>query len=501
MDSHEMQIIARKKEIKFLTAKFESKESELIAVYGRRRVGKTYLIRNFFLSQKCIYFELTGQKKENGEIASTAHQLANFQYAWHKAFDESIEKPLSWEEAFYKLKIKVDSLRAASQDTIVLFFDEMPWLCSANSGFYENFDQAWNACFEPASGVKVVVCGSASTWILKKIIYAKAGLSRRVTGKIPLKPFTLNETSQYLAYKSFVVPPETVAELYMIFGGIPYYLNFLDRSTSIYQNIDRLCFRKTGDLYDEYNIIFDSLFKNSGDYKQIIELLAKRRIGYTFREIVDSLQKSRREISASTLREILRNLHECDFISRRVPLFNQAKGTVYSLCDEFVLFCIQWMLPRHGLNDVADAYWQSIMNSSSYRSWLGFSFELLCLKHSASIRHALGIHKISSIAGIFYAYSPKTGKRASQIDLLFDRSDKTITICEIKHASKAFEITRQELDALKQKKHDLLDYLEIKRKKRSILFAYITLHGIKRNACFNEIFPEVVTLEDMLNYS
>ena len=492
-----MEIIARKEEQKVLEEVFSSPQSELVAVYGRRRVGKTYLIRNFFLQKECIYFELIGQKMENGEIAPMKHQLANFQYAWNKAFKEPIDKMATWNEAFRKLKEKTDSLRKGRRK-VILFFDELPWLCSAKSRFYENLDQAWNACFEPALNIKMIVCGSASTWMLKKIVYAKAGLSGRLTGKIHLKPFTLKETAQYLRYRNFDLVPESISEIYMVLGGIPYYLNYMKSRKSLHQNIDDECFKSGGNLREEHDLVFDSLFSNSVEYKRVVSILVKRREGYTFDEILERLNSKAAGAPRSVLHQILTNLYECDFISKRVPVLNLRRGSLYCISDEFTLFSEKWIKPLADRKNLEGAYWQSIVNHASYRSWLGFSFELLCLKHQMQIRKALGLHKISAIPGIFYAYDKQSKKRAAQIDLLFDRADKTITICEIKYHKTKYAITKNELSLLRKKRNALIDYLETKKTSRNILFAYITLHGLKENSRCHELAPDIVTIKDLL---
>ena len=228
-----MDIIARKREKQILESVLQSKSSELVAVYGRRRIGKTYLVRNFFEScDNVIYFELTGQKQESGEYAPLKYQLANFKYQFERTFDRDIPQPTSWQNAFTVLRKETERFKD-STSKLILFFDELPWLCSPRSGFFEALDQAWNTTFERQQNVKVVVCGSAASWMLKKIIHAKAGFSRRITQKIRLTSFSLKETKEYLLFKGFDLSSMSVAEIYMMLGGIPYYLNFMSPHKSI----------------------------------------------------------------------------------------------------------------------------------------------------------------------------------------------------------------------------------------------------------------------------
>ena len=491
-----MDVIARKVEQETLEHVFSSTRSELVALYGRRRVGKTFLVRRFFARKSCVYFELVGQKREDGRIAPAQLQLTNFQYAWQRAFGAPIDKPANWEDAFQRLKHKVDEL-CVSGATVVLFFDELPWLCSANSRFFENLDQAWNAGFEQAGAVKVILCGSATTWMLKRVVRARAGLSRRVTQKIHLLPFTLAETGEYLTSRGFDFSLESVAETYMVFGGVPYYLDFLRAGKSLYQNIDDECFLRAGNLYDEYAVVFDSLYKNAVEHRRVVEIIAGKRRGMTMAEINHAFSPESPKASG-TLVQILANLHACGFIAKRAPLFKEQRGDLYTIADEFVLFHLKWMAAYRGAEDAVGIYSQSIAGSQAYRSWRGFAFEMLCLKHHQQIRAALGLQRIAAVPGVFYAYDPGTNKRTAQVDLLFDRADRTITLCEIKYQDGVYEITKADRDAIATRKAALRAYLRTRRiPDRNMLVAFIAPSGVKRNRHFNELQPDIVRLEDL----
>jgi len=492
-----MDLIARAAEQEVLERVYSSSRSELVVLYGRRRVGKTFLVRQFFARKPCVYFELIGQKQEDGRIAPVRHQLANFQYAWRKAFGSTIDKPASWEDAFQLLKHRVDGI-CASGAKVVLFFDELPWMCSANSRFFENLDQAWNACFEPAGQAKVILCGSAATWMLRRVVRARAGLSRRVTQKIHLLPFTLGETRDYLAARGFDFSLESVAETYMTLGGVPYYLDFLQPAKSLYQNIEDECFLRSGNLYDEYAVVFDSLFKNAVEHRRAVETVAGKRNGMTMGEINARLSPGSQKASG-TLVQVLANLDACGFLAKRPPIFHERKGALYTVADEFTLFHLKWM-SLHRRADSAGVYSQAIVGSQAYRTWRGFAFEMLCLKHQQQIRAALGLSGIAATPGVFYAHDADTGKRTAQIDLLFDRADRTITLCEIKCQEGEYEITKADRDAIRTRKAALRAYLQAKRiGARNMLVAFITPAGVKRNSHFNELQPAVVCLPDLLS--
>jgi hypothetical protein len=490
-----MEIIARKKEKQILADILWSKSSELVAVYGRRRVGKTFLVRNFFESlENVIYFELTGQKQESGEYAPLKYQLSNFKYQFERAFSQKIQQPDSWHDAFNILKKGIECFADANVK-LVLFFDELPWLCSPKSGFFEALDQAWNTTFERFQNVKVIVCGSAASWMLKKIVHAKAGFSRRITHKIQLSPFSLKETKEYLRFKGFDLSLMSIAEIYMILGGIPYYLNFMNPHKSIYQNIEDECFDISGRLMDEYNLVFNSLFTNSSHHKKVVEFIASRQKGVLLGEVTHKFSS----LKGGSLSRILDNLVASDFIKKTAPLYNEKKGTIYRIIDEFILFYLKWIksVPQSIFESPNTVYFQNIAKKTAFNSWKGFAFERLCLKHELQIREALGIHKILSIPSMVYFYDDK-GKRSSQIDLLFERADNVISICEIKHCNTEYDLSKSDLQSLMQKKEDLRRYLLRKKKsQKDIHICYITTNGLRHNQYFYQIQPLVLELEDL----
>jgi AAA+ ATPase superfamily predicted ATPase len=490
-----MDIIARKREKQILESVLQSKSSEMVALYGRRRIGKTYLVRNFFEScDNAIYFELTGQKQESGEYASLKYQLANFKYQFERTFGRDIPLPASWQSAFTVLRKETERFKD-STSKLILFFDELPWLCSPRSGFFEALDQAWNTTFERQPNVKVIVCGSAASWMLKKIIYAKAGFSRRITQKIRLTSFSLKETKEFLLFKGFDLSSMSVAEIYMMLGGIPYYLNFMSPHKSIYQNIEDECFDISGRLVDEYAIIFNSLFKNSEDHKKVVEYIALKHKGVLLEELTGKFSS----LKGGSLSRILDNLVASSFIKKEAPLYNEAKGTIYRLFDEFVLFHLKWIksAPRSIFESPSTIYFQTRVQSNSFKSWRGFAFERLCLKHEYQIRQSLGIHKILSIPSMVYFYDQQ-GKRSSQIDLLFDRADNVISIGEIKYSDGEYELSKADLNSLMKKKGDLRRYLEFKKKtQKDIHLFYVTTNGLYSNKHFHQLQPTVLKLDDL----
>lgn len=289
----------------------------------------------------------------------------------------------------------------------------------------------------------------------------------------------------------------SVAEIYMITGGIPYYFNFLSPHKSIYQNIDDECFDISGRLIDEYSIIFSSLFKNAEDHKKVIEYISSRHKGIS----LDDINSSFPALKGGSMNRILDNLISSDFITRTPPLFSKTKGAIYRVTDEFVLFYLKWIksAPKTVFTSPNILYFQSLAQGGSYKSWRGFAFERLCLKHEYQIRKALGIHKILSIPSMVYFYDD-LGKRSSQIDLLFDRADHVITICEMKYSETPFKITKTDIADLTRKKEDLRQYFTQKKKAQKDLHTcYVTTEGVEQNEYFHQIQPSVVTLTDMFH--
>ena len=253
-------IIGREEEKKRLENVYNSKEAELITIYGRRRVGKTYLIREFFTDKKCRIMHVTGIRKEN-----MPRQLQKFGDAFSLTFLNNIpmEKPRTWDEAF---KLLTQQLRT-EKGKIVIFLDELQWLATPKSSLLEEIDSYWNTHWSAMRNVILVLCGSSASWLIQKIIFNTGGLHNRTTCKIKLSPFNLYETDLYLKSRSIDLNQNHVLSLYMALGGIPYYLKYVNSGLSAEQNIQKIFFSKEAPLKDEFDLLFDSLFDDAELYK------------------------------------------------------------------------------------------------------------------------------------------------------------------------------------------------------------------------------------------
>jgi len=463
-------IIGRKTEINRFTEYVNSGKAELVAVYGRRRVGKTFLIKRFF-KEKFVFY-LSG-----AENATKQQQLFNFTTALNKHSGK--ENPIveDWQNAFVQLEQYLRSVKAKGRK--VIFIDELPWLDNAKSGFLSAFEYFWNTFASSQNDIFLIVCGSATSWIMNKIIKNRGGLHNRVTRQILLRPFTLNETEQFLKSKKMVLSRFQIAECYMILGGIPYYLEQLEKSLSLSQNVDNLFFKKNATLRDEYPKLYSSLFKAPKKYMQIIEALAKKRKGLTRDEVVKFSKIS----NGGGLTSMLEELELCGFISINNNFSTKKNLQLYQLIDFYSLFYFHFVKDKKGTNS---DYWSSLIDTGKHKAWAGYSFELLCQTHISQIKRALSIGGVVSYTS---GWLNKDAENGAQIDFLIDRNDNIINLCEIKYSTKEFVITKNYDKSLHNKRSI---FIEETNTKKSVHITMITTYGVKRNEYWNNIQSEVL---------
>ena len=470
-------IIGRIEEIQLLTDYLNSGKAEFLMVYGRRRVGKTFLIKQFFKDKFTFY--LSG-----AENASKQHQLFNFSTALNKSSGIEFPPVDSWQKAFVQLEKYLQSVKTRSRK--VIFIDELPWLDNAKSGFLSAFEYFWNTYASSKKEIFLVICGSATSWMMNKIIRNRGGLHNRVTRQIFLQPFTLNETEQFLKSKKIVMPRFQIAECYMMLGGIPYYLEQLEKRYSLAQNIDNLFFRKNGVLRDEFSRIYSSLFKSPEKYMQIIEILAQKRKGLLREEIV----KCSKIPDGGGLTAILKELELCGFIAINNNFFTAKNNKLYQLTDFYSLFYINFVKNRK-ITDIH--FWTNAVNTPGQNAWAGFSFELLCQSHINQIRRKLGISGVTTYTSSWRSRKEKDGV---QIDFIIDRNDHVINVCEMKFSRKEFEITKEYDKNLRNK---VWTFAEETHTKKAIHTTMITTYGVKHNEYRSNIQSEA-KLDDLFAF-
>lgn len=470
-----MEIIGRKEEIRQLQAYCESGRPEFIAVYGRRRIGKTFLIDEFFHYQ--YSFSVSGVLD-----GSPTEQITAFTQALRKIGYQG-DMPQSWMNAFFILSELLET-RLSENQRCTIFIDELPCFDTPRSGFIQAFSHFWNTWGQKHPQVLLIVCGSATTWMIKNIIDSHGGLHNRITHEIHLRPFTLNETESMLQSMQIHWDRLSILQIYMIMGGIPYYLSLLQKGESIVQAIDRLYFSTHATLQSEYKRLFASLFREPEPYLEIMRILSTSRKGITREEMIKALGKK----DNGHLSEYLQNLIKCDFIRYYFVKTKKIRKTngLYQLTDFFTIFHNTFL--TRPIND--EHYWSHNLQTPLMNTWLGLAFERVCMAHIPQIKRCLGIDRIGTE---YYSWRSKTSENGSQIDLLIERADRIINLCEIKYSTTPYSIDKSEEMKLRIRQSD---FAEETGTKYAIFPTMITTYGIRKNAYSGYIQAEV-TLDDL----
>ena len=454
-----------------------SKEAEMIAVMGRRRVGKTFMIKTVY--EKELVFDITGI--QNGELTN---QLKVFGDRL-KEFTQtpfSIPAPKDWFEALQLLKEYLQSLPKEKKH--VIFFDELPWLASHKSKFLEAFGYFWNS-WAWQQNLVVVICGSAASWMINKVVNNTGGLYNRITKRIYLQPFTLRETEEYLKAKNLNFTRYQIVQLYMALGGVPHYLKEVKKGKSAVQNINDICFSRNGLLRDEFLRLYPSLFPNAEKHFAVIRALAEKHQGLTRQEIVKQTKLS----DGGGLTSVLDELSHSGFITP-FRTFKKKKGQIYRLTDEYSLFYLKFIENKEM---EGEDIWQHLSQTQAYKIWSGYAFESICLKHVPQIKKALGISGIYSLSSSFYKRG-NAEQQGIQIDLLIDRNDHVINLFEIKFYNKEFTITKDYADHLRRK---MWRFEEITKTKKQISWVFISSFGLKTNEYSLELIGKSLTVDDL----
>ena len=468
-------MVGREEETARLKLLLTTKESEFLTVVGRRRVGKTYLIRETYKNE--LIFELTGIQN-----ASTEEQLSNFHFAlrqYFKNFDTDRPKAKNWIEAFQLL---IEELkRSKSKKKKVLFIDELPWLATARSGFLKGLSFFWNSWASKAN-IILATCGSAASWMIQKVILNKGGLHNRVTAQLTLEPFTLKESLTYLKSRGVKLDRYQMAQLYMVIGGIPYYLKQVPPGKSVPQIVSTLLFSKTALLRNEFDNLYQSLFSNYQKYIDIVEACYSKWKGITHSE----LSQLTGFPTGGSLTRMVHELEVSGFLHLSQPYGKRRKDILIRLVDEFSIFYLKYKKGTRSSN------WSTISKTQSFKSWQGFAFENLCLKHIHQIKTALGI---SGVATSPYSLVQKgKGKtKGTQIDIIIDRNDEVINICEAKFYNSPFTIDKAYAEILQHKKDVLQSKLPLSKVPHLTM---ITTYGIKENK-YSGMVDSSITLKEL----
>jgi uncharacterized protein len=472
------QFVGREKEIETLENLLITEESEFVSVIGRRRVGKTFLVQSVYAER--LAFEVTGIQN-----ASLAEQLENFSVTLNLRSQSILlpSIPKTWLEAFRLLILYLENTKKTEKR--VVFFDELPWLSSHKSGFLNAFGFFWNS-WAVKNNIVVVICGSSASWMIQKVVNNKGGLYNRITKRIHLRPFSLNETEQFLQKRNINFNRYQITEFYMMMGGIPHYLKEIQRGESVAQNIDRICFGSDGSLYDEFINLYPSLFEHSENHITVIRALASKHYGMTRTEITQQTKLS----NGGGLTKVLEELNYSGFIADYQPLGRMKRESIYRLTDEYSLFYLKFIenLKREG-----KGVWQAFEHTQNYKTWAGYAFENVCLKHIQEIKKALGISGIYATTSSFYQKGTD-GMDGCQIDLLIDRSDKVINLCEIKWTNTDYIITKSYSEELRKK---VALFKHYSKTKKQVFFTFIGSYNVLQNEHSRGIIDNEIILENL----
>jgi len=484
-------VTGREAELNILGEFLSTDSPEFLAIVGRRRVGKTFLIRKFFEKKNVIFFDVTGAKDMalKGQIKHFTHQIGKIFYNYKRA---QLVAGKNWDETFELLTEAIEGMKGTKK--IVLFFDEFPWMATKNSKLLQNLDYYWNQHWSKNDRVKLVICGSSASWIIEKIVNNKGGLHNRLTQTIYLEPFKLKQTKSFLKKLSVNLNNKQITQLYMVMGGIPFYLKKIVKNLSATQLIEKLAFKQKSFLLEEFDNLYASLFDNSEIFIEIVREISSFRYGIGQEALLKKMGKT---LQGKGGIQKLKALQDAGFIMSFKPHFHKTRGIYYRVIDQYSLFYFYWIEPvKHSLlkKSLLTGYWDKLQSKPGWNSWAGLSFESICYEHLAQITKALNLSPTA--IPTTWRYVPRKGSddQGAQIDLLFDRDDDSITIFEIKYSDKPFVITKEYARKLKLK---VETFRKVTRTRKQIFIVIIAANGIKRNRYSDELISGVITLDDL----
>lgn len=471
----EQALIARKSECEQIRRCLSSGRSEFVIVCGRRRIGKTFLVDSYF---RGLYdFTFVGSHK-----ATTQVQLRRFAKALREHSNKEYKPFSDWYDAFNALEDYISSLPEGRKK--VLFIDEMPWIDTRRSIFANALEDFWNGWANRRSDILLIASGSATSWMADNLISNQGGLHNRITQRIFLRPFTLGETEEYVRSHGGEWTRYDIVRCYMFTGGVPYYLSLLDFSRSVSQNIDALCFDENGALRREYDELYNALFTNAESYIKVVELLYHNKAGMERKEIARATRMNGVHINT-----ILRNLVTCDFLSCR-QLFGKQNAMVYRLKDFYTLFYLKFIA---GNNNLDRQWWTHHIADPGVRAWEGLTFEIVCMEHHEQVKRALGISGMATAVSTWRSDGDEENNLpGSQVDMIIDRTDRIIHLCEVKFSEGVYNITAEYERRLRQRQ--ALFILKTKTKK-TVVHTFITTYGIGHGKHSGIIHSEITINE------
>lgn len=471
-------IIGRKNEIDILQRSVRDDRSHFIAIYGRRRIGKTFLVRQVFDGR--FTFQHVGLSK-----GTMSEQIFSFEASVKEAGVVSSDKRKNWLEAFEDLK---EVVRRSTEKKKILFIDELSWMDTRNSDLIVALENFWNGWASARNDIVLIICASATSWMMSNVIHNKGGLYNRLTHEIRLSSFNLAECEEFIKAKGISMNRSQMLQYYMVFGGVPYYWGFIEKGLSVSQNIDRILFERNAPLRDEFQYLYAAIFRNPAVHLEIIKTLGKKKAGMTREEII----KESGIRNSGDLTKKLEELEDCGFIRKFTSFGMKKKSAVYQLIDFFTLFYYRFL--EDGPTD--EHFWSNQVNTPAVNTWMGLAFERVCLEHIRQIKIKLGISGVlTEVNSWFCRKDPDRGIRGSQIDLLIVRADRVINLCEIKYSDSEYTVTEKTDRVIKNKISDLIT---VTGTKYAIYPTLITCHGVVDNSYSGNI-QSLIIMDDLFN--
>jgi uncharacterized protein len=466
------QVVGRKKEITLFKEALESGQSEFIAVTGRRRIGKTFLVNTFFKEERCFY--LTGVQNQPLKV-----QLQAFANELSFRQKRMVSRPKDWLEAFALLRDYVQAVETSTKK--VIFIDELSWIDTSKSNFVQIFAHFWNSWAAWEKNIILVIAGSSTSWIVNKVYNDTGGFHNRVTKRIWLEPFKLSETEAFLKNKNIQLSRYEIALIYMAFGGVPFYLNEVKIGESAAQCIERLCFADVGLLKNEFDNLYASIFNTPEAHIRIAKTLAQHPYGMGRTELLKQAKMT--NSGAST--KILEELVATDYLHYMIPYGKKNNNGKYILADFYSRFYFNF------ISNPKISNWMSEIESNSYKTWCGLAFEWLCHYHKQEILKGLGINGIRT-ATSYLNIKDENGKMTAQIDMLIDRADNVLNLCEIKFSNDVYVISKAEGENIRRKMWYLMEQL---KRRKSIFPVMITTFGCEKNMHYLGLFTNQLDLD------
>jgi len=472
-----MRVVGRIREQAELRKHFMSGKPEFVAIVGRRRVGKTFLVKEMFSHDITFYFSGSVGKK-----VTNAYQLRQFDKAIEEYGGVSLKPSGNWSDAFDKLKLL---LKKNHENRQVIFIDELPWLDSPKSDFLPALDYFWNTFASGRTDIMLMICGSSTSWMIKNIFENKGGLHNRITGRIWLAPFTLAESEEFFSEAGVIMNRYQIAEALMVFGGIPYYLNMFEKGLGLTQNVDRLIYALNAPLNNEFNEVYRSLFRASDRHMSIVTALSKTKSGMTRDDIIDATQIP----GGGNLTRTLSELEQCGFIEKYSDFTRLKNKAYYRLIDPFSLFWLKYVDGNHTRDEF---FWTNLIDDGSRRAWSGHAFELICMRHLAQIKNKLGISGISTEV---FTWRSKEHKPGAQVDLVISRRDGVINLCEMKYSLHPVTLTLGDDQSLQNKR---VAFIAETNTRKAIHITMVTTYGLTDKGYRASVQSEV-TLNDLFS--